>query len=363
MKVLFAGRYNSTEILSGPEKVAKRIFREYSLRDKTVFAEYFFDGNRFSYLKKLFGSELVTTVNNSEVQRFGVFSLFFFLFKYKPTVIHVITYERFALVCYLYKFFSNVKVVYNVHGIVSYENNVLKNTGLIYSLKDKICEKIFLKYSDKLIFLSDNSVKHAGRICRIGTSKISLIPNGTDEIFYKNSLDKVYNKSNPLKIVFAGDESRTEKGFDFLIDSLEKIEFHIELFLIGSFSKFKDVKNVNIKFNITDRMETDKFAGFLRDKDIFVSASSYEQFSITAAEAMTAGLVPVVTEETGMSSYIKNQINGFIFGYGNKEALIEILGLLNSDRNLMQTVSLRSTEIFKELSWPDIFLKYKNLYE
>ena len=78
---------------------------------------------------------------------------------------------------------------------------------------------------------------------------------------------------------------------------------------------------------------------------------------------MTAGLVAVVTEETGMSSYIKNQINGFIFGYGNKEALIEILELLNSDRNLMQTVSLRSTEIFKELSWPDIFLKYKNLYE
>jgi glycosyltransferase involved in cell wall biosynthesis len=221
-----------------------------------------------------------------------------------------------------------VKVVYNAHGIVSYENNVLKNTGLIYSLKDKICEKIFLKYSDKLIFLSDNSVKHAGRICRIDTNKISLIPNGTDEIFYKNSLDKVYNKSNPLKIVFAGDESRTEKGFDFLIDSLEKIEFHIELFLIGSFSKFKDVKNVNIKFNITDRMETDKFAGFLRDKDIFVSASSYEQFSITAAEAMTAGLVPVVTEETGMSSYIKHHINGFIFGFGNKEALIEIRNYL-----------------------------------
>ncbi len=333
------------------------------MRDKSVFAEYFFDGNRFSYLKKLFGSEIVTEVNKSEVKRFGVVSLFFFLFKYKPTLIHVITYERFALVCYLYKFFSNAKVVYNVHGIVSYENDVLKNSGLIYSVKDRICEKIFLKYSDKLIFLSENSVKHAGGICRIDRNKISLIPNGTDEIFYKNSLDKVWNKSSPLKIVFAGDESRTEKGFDFLIDSLNKIEFRIELFLIGSFSKFNSGKNVNIKFNIIERMETDKFAGFLRDKDVFVSASSYEQFSITAAEAMTAGLVPVVTEETGMSSYIKHHINGFIFGFGNKEALIEILGLLNSDRNLMQTVSLRSTEIFKELSWPNIFLKYKNLYE
>ncbi len=363
MKVLFAGRYNDTEILSGPDKVAKRIFREYSLRDKTIFAEYFFDGNRFSYLKKLFGSETVTTVNNSEVKRFGVVSLFFFLFKYKPTVIHVITYERFALVCYLYKFFSNVKVVYNVHGIVSYENDVLKNSGLIYSVKDRICEKIFLKYSDKLIFLSENSMKHAGGICRIDRNKISLIPNGTDEIFYNTGLDKVCNKSSPLKIVFAGDESRKEKGFDFLIDSLKLIEFQTELFLIGSFSKFKDVNNVNIKFNITDKMETDKFAGFLRDKDVFISASSYEQFSITAAEAMAAGLVPVVTEETGMSSYIKNHINGFIFGYGDKEAFIEILNLLNSDRSLMQTVSLRSSEIFKELSWKNIFLKYINLYE
>ena len=68
-------------------------------------------------------------------------------------------------------------------------------------------------------------MKHAGGICRIDSNKISLIPNGTDEIFYKNSLDKVWNKSSPLKIVFAGDESRTEKEFDFLIDSLNKIEF------------------------------------------------------------------------------------------------------------------------------------------
>lgn len=363
MKILFSGRYNTTEILNGPEKVAKRIFGEYSAMDKTVFAEYFFDGNRFSFLKKLFGSETVTEVNKSEVKRFGVLSLFFFLFRYKPSVIHIITFERFALICFLYKFFRKVKIVYNVHGVVTYENNVLKNTGWLYSLKDRICEKIFLKYSDRLIFLSVDSVKLADSMFSIDRNKISMIPNGTDEVFSKTGTGKVLNKSEPLRIVFAGDEFRKEKGFDFFTDAVGDIDFETEIYLIGIFKKFKPGKTGNAVFSIRNKMETEKFACFLLDKDIFVSASSYEQFSITAAESMAAGLVPVVTAETGMSSYIKDRHNGFIFSYGVKDGFIEIIRLLNSDRSLLHNISLRSAEIYNELSWTNIISEYIKVYE
>ncbi|MBK6915083.1 MAG: hypothetical protein IPH11_15985 [Ignavibacteriales bacterium] len=51
MKILFLGRYEQSEILNGPEKVAKRIFT--GLQDKTesVFIEYFFDGSKYSIWK------------------------------------------------------------------------------------------------------------------------------------------------------------------------------------------------------------------------------------------------------------------------------------------------------------------------
>ena len=57
MKVIFIGTYNESEILSGPEKVCKRVFEEYSKIDDTIFIQYFQDGRKYSYFKKLFGYE------------------------------------------------------------------------------------------------------------------------------------------------------------------------------------------------------------------------------------------------------------------------------------------------------------------
>ncbi|HEY3251488.1 MAG TPA: hypothetical protein VGK25_10265, partial [Ignavibacteria bacterium] len=56
-KIVYIGRYNESEILSGPEKTAKRIF-DISLQDyDSVFIQYFFDGTKHGAFKKLFGCE------------------------------------------------------------------------------------------------------------------------------------------------------------------------------------------------------------------------------------------------------------------------------------------------------------------
>ena len=47
-----------------------------------------------------------------------------------------------------------------------------------------------------------------------------------------------------------------------------------------------------------------ELATFFNDKDIIISTSSYETFSLAVVEAMATGLVPVVTKETGMSRYV-----------------------------------------------------------
>ncbi len=363
MRILFAGRYNRSENLSGPEKVAKRIFGECTLSDSTVFAEYFFDGRKYSYFKKLFGKELVTEINGSAVYKFGLIRLFFILFKYKPSVIHIITYERFALIFYIYGIFRNVKIIYNVHGIILYENTFLRDTGKLYFYKDKFCENIFIRYSGKLIFLSERSVSNAEKFYKLDNDRISIIPNGVDKVFSELSKQKTINRSGPLKIVFAGDHSRKEKGLEFLKDALKETEFEAELYLLGNFTDMETerIKNINLYFS--EKMETEKFALFLRDKDIFVSSSYYEQFSITTAEAMSSGLVPVVTIETGISSLIKDGYNGFIFSYGDIDCFTGIIRSLNSDRDLLQKISLKSAGIYFDLSWTKIYVKYKQEYE
>ncbi|MEO8211195.1 MAG: glycosyltransferase family 4 protein [bacterium] len=357
MKIFYLGRYNQSEYLSGPEKVAKRIYKESRKKIESVFIEYFFDGRKFGFIKKLFGKEIIIIEDNSRLIRLGIIALLIFLFKEKPAVIHIITYERFAAAAFLYKLISKVKIIYNVHGIIYYENIYFKKVSGYYTLKDKVCENILLKYSDKIIFLSDESVEIASRYFKFDKSRIEIIPNGIDEIFNKIGIMKISNMNTPLKIVFIGEIIRKEKGFEFLSQSLKQFNFPYEIFFLCNDMRFKEENFIGI-----EKLETCKFAEFLIDKDIYISSSEYDPFSISAVETMGAGLVPVVTENTGMSRFIKKGENGFVIKFGNNQQLHAILERLNTERNLVSRMSQNAKLIYNKLNWQKIYIKYEGIY-
>lgn len=362
MKVLFAGRYNEADILSGPEKVAKRIFRECSEIYDCAFAEYFFDGNRYSFFKKLFGFETVLKSHNSRIFRTGILKLFFYLFRNNPENIHIITYERFALICFLYKIFSGVNIIYNIHGLIIHEQKTHRGVSFFYKLKNKFSERIFMKYSDKLIFLSDISLKTAQKYYRIDLNKVNIIPNGADAVFHENEKPINNNTGNNLRIVFSGEYLRKEKGLAFFLDALNTLDFPAEVYIISSRDESINLANGKVKIHFTEKMDTKSLSDFYRDKDIFVSASSYEQFSIAAAEAMCAGVIPVVSFESGISEYITEGINGFKFLYGDVKQLVSQLKFLNDNRLKLSKYSENAKKIYSLLSWKVIFSSYKALY-
>jgi len=362
LKVLFIGRYNESEILNGPEKVAKRIFNKCSAEFETAFVTYFFDGRKNGIFKKFFGEEVLSGIGNQMIYRLGIFRLISYMFKFKPEIIHLITFERFSIISLIYKKCSKAKMYYNVHGIAAIENESNSNVSLYLKWKDKYCEKQYFKNSDKFVFLSEDSVNLAGKYYPIGRSKIKVIPNGIDKLF-QQSVQRQFNFTGKLKLVFISGENKKEKGFDFLISAMSSLTFRVELFIIGDPSNFRITNSLKVDLIFVNKMDTDALANFYKDKDIFISASSYEQFSIATVEAMAAGLVPVVTEETGMSSYIENGKNGFRIKYGEKESLNKILLLLNNDSDKLIEISNEAKKIYDQLSWDLVYEKYKNLYQ
>lgn len=357
MKTIFIGRYNQTEFLTGPEKVAKRIFSEYTKKDKSVFIEYFFDGKKYGIFKKLFGSEIIADIENGTVLRLGLVSVLLFLLKHKPDFVHIITYERFAVTAYIYRIFFSTRIFYNVHGIIIHENLNFRKTGRLYFLKDKLCEYIIFKFTDKLLFLSEESVRIADLYYSFDKIKVKIFPNGSDEIFYLKSNDRKFQSHEKLKIVFNGDTGRKEKGFDFLVNALNHCKFPFELYC-------QDNTNADFPeyFYKIPFMDTESYAGFLSDKDIAVSSGMYEPFSISAAESMTAGLVTAVTRQTGIERFIISGANGFVFDYGNTDELVRILNYLYSNRNNLEMLSRKSSEIYKLLNWEKVFETYQLLY-
>lgn len=359
MKILFLGKYNDSEILSGPEKVAKRLFHETAKRGCAAFVEYFFDGRKYSFRKKLSGYELLSETET--ILRLGLFQIIAFLLRYKPSVIHIITFERFSILAFLLKPLLHCKICATIHGIARYEIPLNGSMPLLYKIKDYIFEWILFKFSDRLVFLSSGSIALAGKYYNLSDKQISIIPNGVDRLFHEQSL-KRNGSSGALKTLFVGDSQRKEKGLSFLLDTLKTSPIPVELRIIGDFQPLKEVSD-KIEITCIPKQQTRKYAEELLQSDIFISASIHDSFSISAAEAMASGLVPVVSRQTGISELITDGENGFIYDYGDKEKLLQIIKIICNEIELREYISEKASGIYYDLTWPKISQVYFALYK
>ncbi|MEO6693057.1 MAG: glycosyltransferase family 4 protein [Saprospiraceae bacterium] len=352
--VVYIGRYNSGDNASGPEKAAQNIFYEHSKNNKTVFIEYFFDGRKYSIFKKLFGKETQSVSDNAEVYRLGLFRITPLLRKLKPRIIHLVTYERFEIVTLLYRVFSSVNVVYNIHGLIIYENNRLKETKRFYKWKDKVCEKLIIKHSGRLIFPSKQAVRKAKEFYNIDENKVSIIPHGVRNY----SSVRIDNK------ILTGTIISNKIGFiktiEFLNKIIDKVEFEFILNVIGDTSNI--INNSKIKIIGYTKLNYNEFRVLLTKSEIFFSINQYDTFSISVAEAMASGCCVITTNETGMSGYINNKLNGFCVNFGDADTVIQILNELKDNQELRNNISNGASKIGGELNWNKVYLKYTQVY-
>jgi len=364
MKIVYLGRYNASEILTGPEKVAKRIFHNMTkINPNCVFIEYFFDGAKYNIWEKLFGKEKIADAD-FEIYRLGLFRIFFFLIIYKPEIIHIITFERYAFVAFIYRLFFKVKIFYTVHGIAAFEKNLqtTQDTSIFCNIKNKIVESLIYAQSYKLIFLSKISIVNAKKYFNFEEKKVSIIPHAIDNLFFQNYEKKIYNNS-VIKAVFVGDFSRPEKGLKKLLEVLKGINIKIELYIISDSDEPIEGSDKNVAVFCNKKFDSYDYSAFLLDKDIFISASMYEPFSISALEGIASGLVPLFTIETGLSEITDKIDCGYYFSYQDIYKIKDYLEQFHKNKQAHFVKIHELQKILQELSWENIARKYYQLYK
>jgi len=353
------GKYNSSEILPGPEKVAKRLLQ--SLNEKElnpVFLTYFFkDCSSSNIITRAFGKRIVT--NNPQILKMGMFRIVICLFSKKPDIIHIITFERFILpILFLKKIFKS-KVVYTVHGIVRDEINIPSNKLSKFSkFKDRFLERMLFNKSDYLVFLSEQSKKNAERYYNLNHSNTCIIPNGVSSNFFVQN-NSALPKDN-LKIVFYnGIDDSIDRGINVLIDVLDKSLVKIDLFVIG---KAENINANNISIHFVKPMDELALVLFLKDKNIFLNSVTPTTFSLMSLEAMAAGLMVIISDQTGLSKYIKNGVNGFVYKSENPSELVKILNDLHTGLIDCELIRKNAQQTCRELNWDNIAGRYVELY-
>jgi len=359
MKIAFIGRYSFSETMTGPEKVGKRISHLAMQQHNVIFIQYFFYREKNWIWKKLFGKR-IDYDQNLKVYTAGVFTLLKILFSFRPDVIHCTSFERFYLVIFPFKKLLKAKISYTINGIVKHESNNFLNVSWYYKLKESICEKTYIYRADMLFYLSEQALKVLqNEYKRLNREKIRLISNGVDKIFF--TIPAKRNNST-LKVVFPPLTYRKEKGLETFIQIIEKVNCTLQIFFADAIAPIVTIHNPNIKVITFHKMSTEELAKFWSDKDVVILPGSYETFSIAVAEAMVAGVIPVVSQNVGISRFIQNYYSGLVFPLDSISEVTNFLEELSTSYELREKLSLNAKAVYEQLSWEKVYQQYNSYY-
>ncbi len=357
MKIALIGKYGDGKVVSGPERVARELYKEYLRNGKqVVFVEYFFsDYKNSSIFKKLFGSE----INSDSVKRLGIFSLIKIIFKERFDIIHLVNSQRFMQFLFLFGPLIKSKIISTLHGLVKFELPG-KSSWQKKHFVDSWVEKNIVKNSDLLIFPSSLLLESFKNCYKFPEDKVRIIPNGVSNIFYQpNKFPTIENKL--MLVFYNGLNNYIKRGLDELLNLLLSITFKLEIFIVGEVTELKSSGNIEI-INAGQKKH-DELINFLKGKHFVIKSPAFDTFSIFLGECMLSGLIPIVNEKTGMKDFIENGVNGFIYKSSSQTELVELLTKIHNGAYDLNMISENACKINQQLNWENIAGKYISAYE
>ncbi|WP_141604629.1 glycosyltransferase family 4 protein [Terrilactibacillus laevilacticus] len=198
----------------------------------------------------------------------------------------------------------------------------------------------------------------------IDKSKLLLTPYGVK--LNKYNIDRSYDKEE-INILFVGNVG-FRKGIPVLLKAFEEVSklISIKLVLVGKVDlnlskKLTTYKNIVVK-GILDKKELDEV---YKSSDIFILPSVEEGMARVILEAMSFGLCPICSYNSGALDIIEEGVNGYLFEPYDDETLIKKILELYYDREKLKVISLNAKkriECFSDINYEKIILnKYKNI--
>lgn len=359
MKVLFLGAYSNSPIELAPIKVGRELFNSVLHRKIEVnFLCYFDNGHKYSRIQKFFGYEKIS----EKVARCGIIPLLYFVIKYKPDIIQVVTPDAFYIPVYFLKYFYKFKVAYLSHSIISYSLKNFLFINCYQKFRLKIIEKVAYRYSDLLQILTGTQARIVTKYLNVNRNKIRIVDNGITPLGFKKEYPEVSKK---IKIICIGLLSRKEKGFGFLFESLSQIEQPVSLSIYGYKLQEKvEMKiPVNVQLNLGKPLDEIELRKEICNHDLFLIPSKVDSFPLALLEAMDTGILFISTDRVGLTERFPESFNKFLVPYGNLVKLKDkILELHNLDKRVKNNLAEGIREFTKEFTWEKISDQYIKLY-
>lgn len=259
--------------------------------------------------------------------------------------------------------------IYNhmcANAMNAWKNDKYKGAKSIFAfLAAKVLDHLVKKVciSDYTINLCTGSELH-NYCLKLNSRSYQLIDSTAvlSENFYPNN-----DISNKIRYLFIG-RVQKDKGIDRLLTDFSSINISKDatLAVIGDgellpFLKNKYSEHNNISFH--GSVDNKVLSKYLSEADVVVvpSNNAYEGFPRVILEAWSFGLPVIVSNVGGVSAFVKDEFNGILFDFEDKQALINALVEI-SDTNKyikLQHGALETRHIASMTYWVDQFKKIR----
>lgn len=173
----------------------------------------------------------------------------------------------------------------------------------------------------------------------INGKKLHYRPTSTE--YDKQFRKKIREAGKPLAIAYAARLERAQKRADLLLPFillLEKSGMDYRLNIAGSgtyYSKLEDFireQDVGERVKLYGALSYDAMRDFWKENDVFINLSDIEGMPVSLLEAMSWGVVPVVTRTSGIGETVVDGINGYICEKEAVDSVISKIQILDRDR-------------------------------
>jgi len=216
--------------------------------------------------------------------------------------------------------------------------------------------------------------------------EITVIPNGVDEKFFFNPLDKFdrerlgdlgtgglseRNSKGLFNIITVGRLSK-QKKVERLIESVNRLyqqgrnEFMFDI--IGDGPERKKLEQLALKYNLLDKSvffhgwcHRDALMEHYHKADVFALSSDFEGMPNVVLEAMASSLAVVATHSPGTVDLVQDGQNGFLISKETLEDLDNAFINLKNDSSLLKRYQQKSYEVAKKYTWQQVAAGYIDL--
>jgi glycosyltransferase involved in cell wall biosynthesis len=223
-----------------------------------------------------------------------------------------------------------------------------------------------------------STVSPAVRECAIHfgleDTKVVCIPNGIEVADRWPKRKASFKVEDRLKVIYIGALNHTQKGVLYLPGIFNKIAeegINVRLDVIGDGPEkeklARDFKEncQNIDIVMHGGLSNSKTLDLLSNSHVLIMPSHFEGLPLVLLEAMSLGIVPVVSRLAGCTDFvIENETNGFLVEPGDEYGFASAIIRLNEDRIFLESMSKSGWEtVAQRFSYETTGIAYLKLQE